>query len=79
VLPKAAYQSGSKDSHLRGFFGSSAVPLSVPKDTLRCKSGRFAGKSRIHSHISDENAFITIIFSISFMLGMPCALVGLLG
>jgi hypothetical protein len=79
VLLKAAYQSGSKDSHLRGFFGPSAVLLFVPKDTLRCKNVCFAGKSRIHSYISDENVFFAITFSLYFMLGMPCALVGLLG
>jgi hypothetical protein len=79
VQPKAVYQSGIKDSHLRGFFGPSAVPLSVPKDTLRRKNLCFAGKSRIHSYISDENVFFAITFSLSFMLGIPCALVGLLG
>ena len=34
---------------------------------------------RIHSYISDENIFFAITFSISFMLGAPCALVGLFG
>jgi hypothetical protein len=78
VQPKAVYQSGNKDSHLRVFFGPPAVLLSVPKDTLRCKNVCFAGKSRIYSCISDENVSFAITFSIS-MLGMPCALAGLLG
>jgi hypothetical protein len=34
---------------------------------------------RIYSYISDENVFFAITFSLSFMLGTPCALVGLLG
>ncbi len=34
---------------------------------------------RIYSYISDENIFFAIAFSISFMLGAPCALVGLFG
>ncbi|MDP8948621.1 MAG: hypothetical protein M3N00_00010 [Actinomycetota bacterium] len=34
---------------------------------------------RIYSYISDENVFFAITFSISFMLGAPCALVGLFG
>jgi hypothetical protein len=34
---------------------------------------------RIYSYISDENIFFAITFSISFMLGAPCALVGLFG
>ncbi len=34
---------------------------------------------RIYSYISDENVFFAITFSLSFMLGMPCALVGLFG
>ncbi len=33
----------------------------------------------IYSYISDENIFFAITFSISFMLGFPCALVGLFG
>jgi hypothetical protein len=40
---------------------------------------RFAGKRRIYSYISDENVFFAITFSLSFMLGAPCALVGLFG
>jgi hypothetical protein len=43
------------------------------------KRERFAGKSRIYSYVSDENVFFAITFSISFMLGTPCALVGLFG
>jgi hypothetical protein len=34
---------------------------------------------RIYSYVSDENVFFAIAFSISFMLGLPCALVGLFG
>ena len=34
---------------------------------------------RIYSYISDENIFFAIAFSISFMLGAPCVLVGLFG
>ena len=33
----------------------------------------------VYSYISDENIFFAITFSISFMLGAPCALVGLFG
>jgi hypothetical protein len=31
---------------------------------------------RTYSYISDENIFFAISFSISFMLGAPCGLVG---
>ena len=34
---------------------------------------------RVYSYISDENIFFAISFSISFMLGAPCALVALFG
>jgi hypothetical protein len=34
---------------------------------------------RIYSYVSDENVFFAITFSLSFMLGTPCALVGLFG
>ena len=34
---------------------------------------------RLYSYISDENVFFAITFSLSFMLGAPCALVGLFG
>ena len=34
---------------------------------------------RIYSYISDENVFFAITFSFSFMLGTPCALVGIFG
>ena len=34
---------------------------------------------RIYSYISDENVFFAITFSLSFMLGAPCGLVGLFG
>jgi hypothetical protein len=36
-------------------------------------------KNLIYSYISDENVFFAITFSLSFMLGAPCALVGLFG
>ena len=32
---------------------------------------------RIYSYISEENVFFAITFSLSFMLGSPCALVGI--
>ena len=35
--------------------------------------------SRVYSYISEHNVFFAITFSISFMLGLPCALVGLFG
>lgn len=34
---------------------------------------------RVYSYVSDENVFFAITFSLSFMLGLPCALVGLFG
>jgi hypothetical protein len=34
---------------------------------------------RIYSYVSDENVFFAVAFSLSFMLGAPCALVGLFG
>jgi hypothetical protein len=34
---------------------------------------------RLYSYISDENVFFAIAFSLSFMLGTPCALAGLFG
>jgi hypothetical protein len=34
---------------------------------------------RVYSYISDENVFFAITFSLSFMLGTPCALAGLFG
>ena len=34
---------------------------------------------RLYSYISDENVFFAITFSLSSMLGAPCALVGLFG
>jgi hypothetical protein len=34
---------------------------------------------RIYSYDSEENVFFAITFAISFMLGFPCALVGLFG
>ncbi len=32
---------------------------------------------RVYSYISEENVFFAITFSLSFMLGSPCALVGI--
>jgi hypothetical protein len=34
---------------------------------------------RLYSYISDENIFFAIAFSLSFVLGFPCGLVGLFG
>ena len=34
---------------------------------------------RIYSYVSDENVFFAITFSLSFMLGFPCALAGIFG
>ena len=34
---------------------------------------------RVYSYISEENIFFAVTFSISFMLGFPCALVGIFG
>jgi hypothetical protein len=34
---------------------------------------------RIYSYISDENVFFAITFSLSFILGTPCALAGIFG
>jgi hypothetical protein len=34
---------------------------------------------RLYSYISDENVFFTITFSLSFLLGSPCALAGIFG
>jgi hypothetical protein len=34
---------------------------------------------RLYSYTSDENVFFAITFSLSFLLGSPCALVGLFG
>ena len=34
---------------------------------------------RLYSYISDENVFFAITFSISFLLGFPCVLVGIFG
>ncbi|HEU4494652.1 MAG TPA: hypothetical protein VFR69_10690 [Rubrobacteraceae bacterium] len=34
---------------------------------------------RVYSYISDENVFFAITFSLSFVLGFPCGLVGLFG
>ncbi len=70
---------------------SEGVMLSIgPLNTLRVTAVLMAGIAipsallmihyrRIYSYISDENIFFAITFSISFMLGTPCALVGLFG
>jgi hypothetical protein len=70
---------------------SEGVILSIgPLNALRVTAVLMAGIAvpsallmihyrRIYSYISDENVFFAITFSLSFMLGMPCALVGLLG
>jgi hypothetical protein len=34
---------------------------------------------RLYSYVSDENVFFAITFSLSFMLGFPCGVVGLFG
>ena len=34
---------------------------------------------RLYSYVSEHNVFFAITFSLSFMLGLPCALVGLFG
>jgi hypothetical protein len=34
---------------------------------------------RLYSYVSDENVFFAISFSLSFMLGFPCGVVGLFG
>lgn len=34
---------------------------------------------RIYSYVSEENVFFAITFSLSFMLGAPCALAGIFG
>lgn len=34
---------------------------------------------RVYSYISEENVFFAITFSLSFVLGLPCILVGIFG
>jgi hypothetical protein len=34
---------------------------------------------RLYSYTSDENIFFAITFSLSFLLGSPCALTGIFG
>jgi hypothetical protein len=34
---------------------------------------------RLYTYISDENVFFAITFSLSFLLGSPCVLVGIFG
>ncbi|CAA9405912.1 MAG: hypothetical protein AVDCRST_MAG01-01-1303 [uncultured Rubrobacteraceae bacterium] len=35
--------------------------------------------NRLYSYVSEHNVFFAITFSLSFMLGLPCALVGVFG
>jgi hypothetical protein len=70
---------------------SEDVRLSIgPLNTLRVTAVLMTGIAvtsallmvhyrRIYSYISEENIFFAITFSISFMLGAPCVLVGLFG
>jgi hypothetical protein len=70
---------------------SEGVILSIgPLNVLRVTAVLMAGIAipsvllmihyrRIYSYISDENVFFAITFSLSFMLGFPCGLVGLFG
>jgi hypothetical protein len=66
------------------------IPSIGPLNALRVTAVLMAGIAipsvllmihyrRIYSYISEENIFFAITFSISFMLGTPCALVGLFG
>jgi hypothetical protein len=61
-----------------------------PLNTLRVTAALMAGIAipsvllmfhyrRIYSYISEENIFFAITFSLSFVLGFPCGLVGLFG
>lgn len=61
-----------------------------PLNTLRVTAVLMAGIAvpsallmahyrRVYSYISDENVFFAITFSLSFVLGFPCGLVGLFG
>ncbi|CAN5728581.1 hypothetical protein BH24ACT21_BH24ACT21_15210 [soil metagenome] len=34
---------------------------------------------RVYSDISEENVFFAITFALSFIMGLPCALVGIFG
>lgn len=34
---------------------------------------------RVHSYISEENVFFATTFALSFVMGLPCVLVGLFG
>lgn len=70
---------------------SEGVRLSIgPLNALRVTAALLTGIAvtsallmvhyrRIYSYTSDENIFFAISFSISFMLGIPCVLVGLFG
>jgi hypothetical protein len=70
---------------------SEGVMLSIgPLNALRVTAVLMAGIAipsvllmihyrRIYSYISDENVFFAITFTLSFVLGFPCGLVGLFG
>lgn len=66
------------------------VPSIGPLNALRVTAVLMAGIAvpsallmahyrRVYSYISDENVFFAITFSLAFVLGLPCALVGLFG
>ncbi len=68
----------------------SVIPSIGPLNALRVTAVLMAGIAapsvllmmhyrRVYSYISEENIFFAITFSISFMLGFPCGLVGLFG
>jgi hypothetical protein len=62
------------------FYGSLVCTPAVEGGMSRCQKVRdMQVKSRLYSYISDENVFFAITFALSFMLGAPCALVGLFG
>ena len=70
---------------------SEGVILSIgPLNALRVTAFLMAGIAipsvllmihyrRIYSYVSEENVFFAITFSLSFMLGTPCALAALFG
>jgi hypothetical protein len=35
--------------------------------------------SRLYTYVSEENVFFTLAFTLSFLLGTPCALIGIFG
>ena len=61
-----------------------------PLNTVRVMAVLMAGISipsallmlhykRLYSYVSEHNVFFAITFALSFMLGLPCALVGVFG